>query len=164
MKTPARSPRRIATPLASDERLLASWRPSFMLFAQRSVLLSFATALALSSLGYLSLVQWLVAVPVLTVLFIFVFDDHITWFRVRDEAWHLTTQRLIYEKAGTPDDNAAVPLGAVEWMEPWFWWALRLGFEGGTSTAMRFVARPRDIQARIAAARAAAAAPKGGAA
>lgn len=162
MSGPATRP--VQTPLASDERLLASWRPQFMLFAQRSVLLSFATALALSSLGYLDLVQWLVAVPVLTVLFVFLFDDHITWFRVRDEAWHLTSKRLIYEKASTPEDNAAVPLRAVEWMEPWFWWALRLGFEGGTSTAMRFVARPRDIQARIAAARAATAAPKGGAA
>ncbi|MEZ5715333.1 MAG: hypothetical protein R3D85_09270 [Paracoccaceae bacterium] len=162
MKKPAPSPRRIATPLASDEQLLASWRPNFTLFAQRSVLLSFATALALSSLGYLDLRQWLVAVPVLTVLFVFLFDDHLTWFRVRDEAWHLTTHRLIYEKAGAPEDNAAVPLRAVEWTEPWFWWALRLGFEGGTSTAMRFVARPRDIQARIAAARAAAAAPGGG--
>ena len=154
MSKPATRP--LLTPLASDEQLLASWRPQLAMFAQRAVLLSFATAVALSSLGYLTALQWLVAVPVFTVLFVFVFDDHTTWFRHRDEAWHLTTKRLIFEKAGAPEENAAVPLHAIDWMEPWAWWSLRLGFQGGTSTAIRYVARPRDIRARIAAARSAA--------
>lgn len=151
---PAPRPR---TGLLEGEVLLASWRPQLALFAQRAVLLSFATAIALSSLGYLTLLQWLMAVPVFTVIFVFVFDDHTTWFRHRDESWHLTSQRLIFEKATVPEDNAAVPLFAIEWMEPWFWWSLRLGLQGGTSTAIRFVARPREIKARIEAARAAAA-------
>ncbi|MDQ2091716.1 hypothetical protein [Marimonas arenosa] len=143
----------MVTRLLDGEVVLAVWRPQLAMFAQRALLLSFATALALASLGYLTTVQWLIAVPVFTVLFIFIFDDHTTWFRHRDEAWFLTTQRLVFEKASQPEENAAVPLFAVEWMQPWAWWSLRLGFQGGTSTAIRFVARPRDIRAKIAAAR-----------
>lgn len=140
------------TDLKSGETLLAVWRPQLAMFAQRALLLSFATAVALSSLGYLTALQWLIAVPVFTLLFIFIFDDHTTWYRHRDETWYLTTHRLIFEKASTPEENAAVPLAAIEWMHPWAWWSLMLGFQGGTSTAIRFVARPRDIRARIVAA------------
>lgn len=143
------------TDLLPGESLLAAWRPNLALFAQRALLLSFVTALALSSLGYLSLLQWLVAVPVFTVIFVFVFDDHTVWFRHRGDVWYLTSERLIFERANAPEENAAVPLFAVEWMQPWAWWSLRIGFEGGTSTAMRFVRRPRAIKARIEAAQAA---------
>lgn len=143
------------TEFKTGETLLAVWRPQLALFAQRSVLLSFATAIALSSLGYLTFMQWLLAVPIFTVIFMFIFDDHTTWVRHRDEAWFLTDRRLIFEKAGAEEENAAIPLNAIDTMHPWFWWALRLRFSGGPSTAMRFVARPRDIRARILAAQAA---------
>ena len=113
----------------------------------------------LVDLGYLTALQWLVAVPVFTVLFIFIFDDHTTWFRHRREVWYLTDRRLIYEKSGAEEENAAVPLFAIEWMEPWLWWSLRVGFEGGTSTSIRYIPRPRDARARIEAARARAAPP-----
>ena len=147
------------TPFLTGETLLAVWRPQLAMFAQRALLLSFGTAIALSSLGYLTALQWLVAVPVFTVLFIFIFDDHTTWFRHRGEVWYLTDRRLIYEKSGAEEENAAVPLFAIEWMEPWLWWSLRVGFEGGTSTSIRYIPRPRDARARIEAARARAAPP-----
>lgn len=144
------------TPLCEGETVCTVWRPRISLFLQRSVLLSFATALALASLGYLSLVQWLVAVPAFTLIFMLIFDDFAIWARHRGDAWFLTDQRLIFERAGEPEENAAVPLSGIEWARPWFWWALRLGFESGTSTVMRFVPRPREIRARILAAQAAA--------
>ncbi|MDU8928491.1 hypothetical protein RXV86_13960 [Alisedimentitalea sp. MJ-SS2] len=122
------------------------------LFAQRALMLAFATAVVLASLGYLTLVQWLIAVPCFTVIFLIVFDDITTWFRHRNDRWHLTNRRLIYERVGAPEEDAAVPLARIEWMRPWLWWALQLGFEGGTSTAMRFVSRPREIQSEIEAA------------
>ena len=84
------------------------------------------------------------------------FDDINTWFRHRNDRWHLTNRRLIYERVGAPEEDAALPLHAIEWMAPWLWWALRLGFQGGTSAAMRFVARPREIMAQIRAAQQAA--------
>ena len=105
--------------------------------------------MALASLGYLSLIQWLIAVPVFTVIFLIVFDDINAWFRHRNDRWHLTNQRLIYERVGAPEENAALPLQAIEWMRPWLWWALRLGFEGGTSTVIRFVSRPGEVRTRI---------------
>lgn len=137
------------TPLGQGERLLGAWRPQWALFLQRAVLLSFVTALVLASLGYLTLWQWLVAVPVFTLIFMVVFDDFSTWFRHRGERWFLTDRRLIFETRDAPEENSAVPLGAIEWLKPWFWWSLRMGFDGGTATAMRFVARPKDIRARI---------------
>ena len=150
-KTP-KAPARPQTELLKGETLLAAWRPQWPLFLQRALLLSFATAIVLASLGYLTLLQWLVAVPVFTVLFILVFDDYTTWFSHRNERWFLTTHRLIYEEKGAPEEAAALPLAAIEWMKPWFWWSLRLGFEGGTSNAMMFVTRPRDIRQKILAA------------
>jgi hypothetical protein len=94
-------------------------------------------------------------VPVFTVIFLLVFDDVSTWLRHRSDRWHLTNQRLIFERLGAPEENAAVPLDSVAWLSPWLWWSLRLGFTTGTATAIRFVPRPRDIRRRILEAKAA---------
>ncbi len=145
MSTPAPP----VTPLLSGERLLASWQPQLQLFAHRAALLSFVTALALASLGYLTLIQWLIAVPVFTVIFVVIFDDLTTWFRHRNDRWFLTDRRLIYERLQAPEENAAVSLDQLAWLRPWAWWALRIGFSAGTSTTMQFVPRPRDIRTRI---------------
>ncbi|WP_322866406.1 hypothetical protein U5922_009480 [Aquicoccus sp. G2-2] len=142
----------IVTPLHSDEQLLGSWRPQFLLFMQRSLILSFITALALASLGYLTPIQWLIAVPVFTVGFLVIFDDFSTWFDTRRHHWYLTNHRLIFEVDDEPENNAALPLGDINWMRPWFWWGLRIGFSSGTAMDMRFIKRPRDLRARILAA------------
>lgn len=144
-----------ATALLPGERLLASWQPQLQLFAHRALLLSFVTALALASLGYLTWLQWLIAVPVFTVIFVVIFDDVSTWFRHRHDRWHLTDRRLIYERLDAPEENAAVALDKIDWLRPWAWWALRIGFVAGTATTMQFVPRPRDIRARILDAKAA---------
>jgi len=149
------TPERPETPLLSGERLLTGWRPTLQLFAHRAILLSFITALALASLGYLTLVQWLIAVPVFTVIFVVVFDDLSTWFRHRNDRWFLTNMRLIYERVGAPEENAAISLDKIDWLRPWAWWGLRIGFTVGTATTMQFVHRPRDIRTRILDAKAA---------
>jgi hypothetical protein len=150
---------RIVTPLVSGEQLLGSWRPQFLLFMQRSLLLSFVTAIALASLGYLTLIQWLIAVPVFTVVFLVIFDDFSTWFDHRRHHWYLTSHRLIFEVDKAPEENAAVSISDITWLRPWFWWGLRIGFASGTSMDMRFIARPRDVRARILAAQSKAAPP-----
>lgn len=152
MKLPSAAPN---TPLLEGERLLQSWQPQLVLFSHRAFLLSFATALALASLGYLSFVQWLIVVPVFTVIFVIVFDDVATWFRCRDDRWFLTSKRLIFERVGAPEENANLTLDRVEWMQPWFWWSLRIGFSAGTATVIRFVPRPREVRSRILEAKAA---------
>ena len=144
-----------ATPLLPGERLLTSWQPQRQLFAHRAALLSFVTALALASLGYLTFVQWLITVPVFTVIFVVIFDDLSTWFRHRNDRWHLTDRRLIYERLGASEENAAVSLDQLDWLRPWAWWALRIGFTHHTATTMQFVPRPREIRTRILNARAA---------
>ncbi|MDQ2093830.1 hypothetical protein [Rhodalgimonas zhirmunskyi] len=136
-------------PLREGERLLGMWRPQLALFLQRAVLLSFATALVLASLGYLSLVQWLIAVPVFTLLFMVVFDDFSVWFSHRNEIWWLTDQRLIFEPTDDVTETTSVGLERIVWTRPWFWWALQIGFDDGMSVVMRYVARPRAIGARI---------------
>lgn len=140
-------------PLREGEAILASWRPQWPLFVQRALILSFVTALVLASLGYLTLWQWLIAVPVFTLLFLVIFDDLAAWFRHRNEIWWLTNQRLIFEPTDDKDDTTSVDLDRIEWMRPWFWWSLRIGMEGGMSTVMRYVARPGAIRARIEAAK-----------
>lgn len=134
------------TPLITGETVLALWRPRFWIFAQRALLLGFVTALALSGFGILVWWQWLLALPILTVAYVLVFDDFSTWFRRRSDCWYLTNRRLIYENRENPEDQAAVPLSEIAWMRPWFWWSLRIGLTGGTATAMRFVPNPHDIR------------------
>lgn len=143
------SPALPVTPLLAGEKVLARWQPRLTLFAHRAALLSFVTALALASLGYLTLLQWLIAVPVFTVIFVVIFDDLSTWFRHRNDRWFLTDRRLIYEHLNAPEENAAVSLDQLDWLRPWAWWALRIGFTSGTSTTMQFLPRPRDIRTRI---------------
>ncbi|WP_137701687.1 hypothetical protein [Marimonas lutisalis] len=150
---PARIPE---TPMLDGETLLARWQPRFWLFAQRSLLLGFVTALALSGFGFLVWWQWLLALPVLTLVYIFVFDDLATWVRHRGERWYLTSMRLIFENHESPEDHAAIPLASVAWAKPWFWWSLRLGLDSGTATSIRYIPQPREARRRILAARAAA--------
>lgn len=137
------------TPLLDGETVRAVWRPRFWLFAQRALLLGFVTALGLSGFGFLIWWQWLLALPVLTLVYVFVFDDYATWFRHRGDCWFLTDRRLIYENADSPGEQAAVPLSEIAWMRPWFWWSLRIGLKAGTATTIRFVPGPRDIRRRI---------------
>jgi hypothetical protein len=155
MSGPARprAPRPPETPLHDGETVLHGWRPNLAVFAQRALLLGFVTALGLSGFGFIAWWQWLIAMPLLSLTYIFVFDDHTTWFRHRGDRWILTNMRLIYESSDSPEENAAIQLPDIIWMKPWFWWSLRLGFEGGTSTAIRFIRDPRGARKRIAAAR-----------
>ena len=143
------------TPLEEGEAWIATWRPHFLLFLQRSVLLAIVTALGLVPLGFFSYWQLLLALPVFVLMFMLIFDDITTWMRHRRDAWFLTERRLIFENSDTPEGNSAVPLEAIKWMRPWMWWGLRIGFHTGTGTALRYIARPRDIMARIEAAQAA---------
>lgn len=143
------------TSLLDGETVIDSWQPKLTLFGHRALILSFVTALVLASLGYLSLWQWLIAVPLFSVIFVLIFDDVSTWFRHRSERWYLTNKRLIFENSGAPEDNANLTLDQIVWMRPWFWWSLQLGFASGTSTAIRFVPRPRELRTRILDAKAA---------
>lgn len=143
------------TPLHDGETVLHGWQPNLALFAQRALLLGFVTALGLAGFITIRWWHWLIELPLLTLLYIFIFDDHTTWFRHRGDRWFLTNLRLIYESTDSPEENAAIQLPEITWMKPWFWWSLRLGFGSGTSTAIRFIRDPRGARKRIDAARAA---------
>ena len=137
------------TPLLPHETYLRSWQPSLAVFAQRALLLGFATALALGGIGIVSWTQWLISLPILTVLYVFIFDDYRNWIAHRDERWHLTSQRMIFENAQSPEENASIPLSAISRLRLWFWWTLRIGLENGTATSIRYIRNPAEARRRI---------------
>ncbi|PIE15129.1 MAG: hypothetical protein CSA70_00595 [Rhodobacterales bacterium] len=151
----------VDTELEEGEHLVTSFCPSLISFAQRAILLGFATALGLGGVGWLNWYQSLVVLPILSLLYIFVFDDLSAWIRHRNDTWHLTDRRLIYERKGAPEDNAAVYLGDITDMRLWFWWGLRIGLCNGHTTTMKYVSGPSQIRARIAGAKSVDAAQRG---
>ncbi|QYX57460.1 hypothetical protein K1T73_03410 [Roseovarius sp. SCSIO 43702] len=148
-------------PLMDGEHLLATYRPSLRVFALRAGLIGALTALAFGALA-LALGEWSPLLPawrfaalllVFAILSIGLFDGPSRWLRHRDNRWHLTDRRLLFEDARAPERSFAVALSGIEEADPLSLWRLRLRLSDGTGFLMQFMANPAAIAAEIKAAR-----------
>ena len=156
------------TPLMHGEVHITTWKPRFLSFAQRALLLAALTSAGIGlfpirnltvlsetfSIGTFpaTLLFYILVFPTILLFYIFLFDDHTNWFRHRQDQWQLTNLRLIYENPNEPDINGGVSLGDIEKLKPWFWWSLRIVLKDRRVMVMKFIPQPRNIRAQIYAA------------
>ena len=139
----------LATELNDGEQLIKSWQTDFPTFAQRSLLVGALTTVFFGMFGLQSILHWLIAFPAATAFYVIIFDDHVTWRRLRDYRWHLTTQRLIFENRKAPQDNASIPLTRIHRVRLWFWWSLKIQMTNRQHVAVDFVRGPRAVRQHI---------------
>ncbi|WP_303485823.1 hypothetical protein [Shimia thalassica] len=150
------TPRRKSGPIAykRDEKLLADWRPALPLFLSKLALVAVLTLAVLGPLFVTyNLFAWLGSAVASMLLYVFLFDDHLEWFRRRDDVWILTDQRLIF--ANPDDDNspAYVHLAQITRVRRFMWWAVNVKLDNGMTTTLKYVPNGKLVQQSIRAAR-----------
>lgn len=130
---------------------LAVWRPSLAVFIRRCIWLGSATVVFFGAFGfYVDIWQMMLAGPLLVPIYVFLFDDHLKWFAVRNDSWVLTPSTLFHE---TDAGQGRLPLADVVKTTTHFGWTVTLHLKSGPRVQIPYVQKPREIGAEIIAAR-----------
>lgn len=128
--------------LLVGEKTLQIRQPVLLMFGHRAVFLAaFTTAVCFPVLK-LDPLYAVFMFPILTVLCIFVFDDHLVWLKCRHDRWHLTNLNLRYANTDLPVKNRVIGLSKIESISLWFWWSLRLRLTDGEVLFIEYVRKP----------------------
>lgn len=139
-----------------DEVLLMDWRPVFSLFLAKITFVSFLTALFLGSVSFSQgILAGFVAMLLAMALYTFVFDDHLEWFRRRDDVWILTSKRLIFLNSGEDGTLASIHLTDIPKVQRWMWWAVKVKLANGATIMMMFLRTNKSVVQAILQAKAA---------
>lgn len=158
--------------LKPDETLLQEWRPKLSVFLRKLVFVGVLTAFFLSGFDFMMTIHlwldgfplsnairygigdidfiWLLVLPVPMAFYIFIFDDHMEWFRHRKDAWQLTNQRLIFRNNIYDEDTAEIDLTEIRRVRLWMWWSLKISLSNGRTLMLKFLPRRKDVRDAIA--------------
>ena len=139
-----------------DEVLLKDWRPVFSLFLAKITFVSFLTALFLGSVSFSQgILAGFAAMLLAMAFYTFVFDDHLEWFRRRDDVWILTSKRLIFLNPGEDVTLASIYLTDIPKVQRWMWWAVKVKLANGATIMMMFLRANKSVVQAILQAKAA---------
>ncbi|MBU2981889.1 hypothetical protein KO498_08680 [Lentibacter algarum] len=137
------------TTLLDDEAFLGTWQPDIKTFAIRALALGAVTALFIGPYFALNPLLWLPIMLITSLIYVFLFDDHLNWLRHRNDVWHLTSFRLIYENQIEPAQNATTNLHDIDTVKRVMWKSLRIRLFTGQSTVAKYLANPKSLKTAI---------------
>lgn len=140
--------------LHGGEELQEVFRPRFISYLQRSLVIGILTTLGFGLVPGLSIsfaTQVGLALMIVVVWF-FVFDEWQEWRDRGADLWILTNHRLILINPSEDVSLSWWNLSDIRSVRRVFWWALRLKARDGRATLMRYVGPVSDVRARILAA------------
>ncbi|MEP4196652.1 MAG: hypothetical protein ABJL99_13565 [Aliishimia sp.] len=141
--------------LHPDERELRRWRISPQGFALRTAVLFLTTLFCLSPLTFFVSISGLViASTVLSLLYMWIFDDFLIWRNNRNTLWLLSDRALYIHGPDAPEPvDHRLPLTEITKINRFPLWSLVLRLKPGTAITLPLVPTPRAIRAEIISAR-----------
>ena len=131
--------------------VIAEWQSALPVFLRRCLVVGGLTVLAFGGFGIVSgFWQIMLAMPVLIVAYVFLFDDHLRWFSIRHDRWQLTPTHLVHLGQ---DGESRVPLDQIDETATRFGWTVIVTLGSGLTLEMPYMRDPGKIAAQILAAR-----------
>lgn len=137
--------------LHSGEEIEQVFRPNFLSFLQRTLVVGILTTLGFSLVPGLTIsfaMQVGLALLVVVVWF-FVFDEWQDWRDRRADLWILTNQRLILVNPREEENVSWLNLADIVSVRRVAWWSLRLKARDGRATLISYVGPTGPVRASI---------------
>ena len=137
--------------LHGGEEVLDAFRPNFLSFLQRSLVIGILTTLGFALVPGLSIsfAAQVVLALIVVVLWFFVFDEWQEWRDRGADLWILTNHRLFLVNLREDDSVSWWNLSDIQSVRPVFWWSLRIRARDGRATVMSYVRPDRKLRDRI---------------
>lgn len=137
--------------LHGEEDVIDVFKPRFLSFLQRTLMIGILTTLAFGLLPGLSIsfAAQVGLALIIVVVWFFVFDEWQEWRDRGADLWVLTSHRLILINPREEESVSWWNLSDIHAVRRVFWWALRVRARDGRATVMSYVGPLTQVRDRI---------------
>ena len=137
--------------LRAGERVVELFRPKFISFMQRTLLIGILTTLGFGLVPGLdiSFAAQVGLALIVAIVWFFVFDEWQDWRERGRDLWVLTNLRLILINPREEESVSWLNLGDIQSVRLVTWWSVRIKLNNGRVTLMSFVSPVRQVRDQL---------------